>query len=110
MLDKFHRGLERFIDIARNSLLWAKNIFAWGVSILVLFYLPSIVAGWAWDNQMRAGNGISEAIAWIFLVFTLWYIFLVVVMRPLWYQSWANLVVLYETITGKPIMIRTRDQ
>lgn len=82
-----------------------RDLVAYAIAVGVLFYVPWLMATLAWASPVT--GELADKLAWVVLLWCLWYLFLGVVVTPLWYQSWANaalllndLLTLYRRIAG----------
>lgn len=77
-----------------------RNLVAYTISVFVLFGVPLLFLSFMEMKQ-------------VIIVWVLWYVWLFVLMRPVWYVSWANaalllndVLVIYERITGRRVSWR----
>lgn len=101
MSAKVFRGLVMAFQIARNLL-------AWSISAFVLFGIPYFLGKLVWASPVT--GDFSGKIGWLLILWGLWYLFMRVVMSPLWFVSWANaaslldtIIIIYERITGRRV-------
>lgn len=83
-----------------------RDLVAYAIAVGVLFYVPWLMATLVWASPVT--GGLADKLAWVVLLWCLWYLFLGVVVTPLWYQSWGNaalllndLLTLYRRIAGR---------
>lgn len=96
-MGKVTEWVGRFSRGAGLAYSLARNLVAYAIAIGVLFYVPWLLAQLVWASPVT-GPGIAEKLVWLGLLWGLWYLFVGVIMTPLWYQSWANAALLLDDV------------
>lgn len=85
-----------------------RNLIAYSIAIFVLLGIPYLLGKLVWASPVT--GGFADKIVWLLILWGLWYLFLRIIMAPLWFVSWGNaamllgdLLVLYERTTGRSV-------
>lgn len=103
--------MAKFFNAVGLVFLVVRNLIAYAIAMFVLFGVPYFLGQLVWASPVT-GN-FTTRIYWLLILWGLWYIFLRVVMAPLWFVSWANaallldnILVIYERFTGRRVSWR----
>lgn len=87
----------------------ARNLLAYTIAVFVLFGVPYFLGQLVWASPVT-GSEFNTKIYWLLILWALWYVFLRLVMAPLWFVSWGNaamlldnILAIYERITGRRV-------
>lgn len=100
-MTKFFQTLGLVFQIVRN-------LIAYTISMFVLFGIPYFLGRLVWASPVT--GDFTTKIYWLLILWGLWYLFLRLVMAPLWFVSWANaalllndILIIYERTTGRRV-------
>lgn len=85
-----------------------RSLIAYTIATFVLFGVPYFLGQLVWASPIT--GDFTGKIGWLLILWGLWYLFLRLVMAPLWFVSWGNaamlldnILVIYERITGRRV-------
>lgn len=82
-------AIMKIVNIAKIAYMVVRGIYVYSVSLFILFGVPLLF----WEKTVGFMQFEQVVTVWV-----LWYVWLFVLMRPLWYVSWSNMAMLLDTI------------